>query len=190
LATPPKRTKLPITEVIPNPRNDRVHSRQQLDMLKLSIEKFGQPRPVLCRKANQMLIAGHGIHTAMVELGHAEIDCLLWDVDQPTADQYLVADNRFGELSHSHEGRRRELLASFDDNEFAALGFLPADLTKLFADDNDAIDVREIDASPAEDRFWITIHGPLVHQAHALQRLQELMTGLEGVDVTLGTITL
>ena len=53
---------------------------------------------------------------------------------EEVADQFLVADNRFGELSHSHEGRRRELLASFDDTEFAAPGFLPAEITKLFAE--------------------------------------------------------
>ena len=57
-----------------------------------------------------MIIAGHGVHQAMAELGRTDIEVLLWDVDQATADQYLIADNRFSELSNSDPARRRELL--------------------------------------------------------------------------------
>jgi ParB-like chromosome segregation protein Spo0J len=110
VAIAPKRATLPIIEIIPNPRNDRVHTRDQVDLLKVSIAKFEQVRPVLCRAANRMIIAGHAVHLAMTELGRTKIDCLLWDVDQPTADQFLVADNRFAELSESDEARRRDLL--------------------------------------------------------------------------------
>jgi hypothetical protein len=52
------------------------HTRDQLDLLKVSIAKFGQARPVLCRAANRMIIAGHAVHLAMTELGRTEIDCL------------------------------------------------------------------------------------------------------------------
>jgi len=62
------------------------------------LSRFGQPRPILVRAANHMIIAGHGVHQAMSELARTEIDALVWDVDQSTADQYLVADNRFSEL--------------------------------------------------------------------------------------------
>ena len=67
-----------------------------------------------------MIIAGHGVHQAMTELGRTDIDVLLWDVDQATADQYLVADNRFGELSSSDPERRRDLLEGLGDDDFPA----------------------------------------------------------------------
>jgi ParB-like chromosome segregation protein Spo0J len=88
----------------------RRHPRSQIDLLKQSIEPFGQPKPILARTANHMIIAGHGVHQAMAELGRTDIEVLLWDVDQSTADQYLIADNRFSELSNSDPARRRELL--------------------------------------------------------------------------------
>jgi len=72
----------------------RQHPRSQIDLLKQSIERFGQPKPILARTANHMIIAGHGVHQAMAELGRTDIEVLLWDVDQATAGQYLIADNR------------------------------------------------------------------------------------------------
>ena len=183
-----KRSSLGIDKVIPNPRNDRRHPRSQIDLLKQSIERFGQPKPILVRTENRMIIAGHGVHQAMAELGRTEIDVVLWDVDQATADQYLLADNRFSELSTSDPGRRRELLEGLDDADFPAMGFLPDEVAKLFDQAGIDIAVEEVDTEPVADRFWISVYGPLPSQAVALQRLRQLMTELEGVEVELGTI--
>lgn len=185
MAATTKRAQLAIDKVIENPRNDRKHPRSQLDLLKASIERFGQPKPILVRTSNHMIIAGH---QAMRELGMAEIDVLLWDVDQKTADQYLVADNRFGELSTSDPDKRRDLLEGLGDDDFPALGFLPDQVAKLFEEVGADLAVTEVDTDPVADRFWISIYGPLPQQAMALKRLQELMAEVPGVDVELGTI--
>jgi ParB-like chromosome segregation protein Spo0J len=184
-----KRVTLAIDKVIPNPRNDRRHPRSQIDLLKQSIERFGQPKPILARTANHMIIAGAGVHQAMAELGRTDIEVLLWDVDQATADQYLVADNRFSELSDSDPARRRELLEGLDDDDFPALGFLPDEVAKLFDEAGDDIAVEAVDTEPVADRFWISVYGPLPSQALALKRLQELMSEIEGVEVDLGTMS-
>jgi ParB-like chromosome segregation protein Spo0J len=94
------RQTVAIDSIIPNPRNNRMHPPEQLEMLKASIRRFGQPRPVLVRKTNRMLIAGHGIHQAMRETGATQIDVIWWDVEQNVADEFLLADNRLTELSH------------------------------------------------------------------------------------------
>jgi len=169
--TPPKRQMLPIDEVIPNPRNDNVHPQSQIDLLEQSIRRFGQPQPILVRLENRMIIAGHGIHLAMRQAGESEVDTLLWDVGQRTADAFLVADNRFSELSRRDPDRTRELLDELrEDEDFAALGFLPAEVEKLFADEGDPIEVREINTDPVNDVFYIMVRGPLAMQAVALKR--------------------
>lgn len=180
-----ERRMLPIGEVMENPRNDRVHPRSQIDLIKASVAEFGQPRPILVRKANRMMIAGHGVRLAMIEMGHTEIDSLLWDVDQRTADKFLLADNRFAELSHSDPDRRRSLLEGLRDDEFAAIGFLPEEIANIVKNDYE-IAVEEIDTDPVDDRFWISVHGDLRWQAEALKRLQLLMADLPGVEVELG----
>src|SRR5215469_5626358 len=47
-------------------------------------------------------------------------DVLLWDVDQATADQYLVADNRFSELSKSDPDRRLQAAAGLTEPRCAS----------------------------------------------------------------------
>ncbi|HVH77173.1 MAG TPA: hypothetical protein VM755_19835 [Stellaceae bacterium] len=115
----------------------------------------------------------------------------MWEVDQATADGYLVADNRLGELSHADLERRRELLVdfreAFGDGDFSALGFTLPEVEKLLKE-AEAIEIREIETKPVADTFWITVRGPLASQAYALQRLQELMAELPDVSVELGTV--
>jgi ParB-like chromosome segregation protein Spo0J len=184
----PKRQMLPIDDVIPNPRNDNVHPQSQIDLLEQSIRRFGQPQPILVRLENRMIIAGHGIHLAMRQAGESEVDTLLWDVDQKTADAFLVADNRFSELSRRDPDRTRELLDQLrEDEDFAALGFLPAEVEKLFEDEGDPIEVREINTDPVNDVFYIMVRGPLAMQALALKRLQEVMVEIPDIEVDLGT---
>lgn len=185
-APKPKRQTVPIGRVIPNPRNDNQHPQSQIDMLVESIRKFGQPRPILVRQGNHMIIAGEGVWTAMRQAGEPQIDVLLWDVDQHTADAFLVADNRFGELSQIDLERRRELLAEFSEDEFASLGFM-AEQVEALIDGSSAISVVEIETGPVADVFWISVRGPLEHQALALRRLSELMADLPDVEVDLGT---
>jgi hypothetical protein len=47
--------------------------------------------------------------------------------------------------------------------------------------------VKEIQTSAVEDRFWISIRGPLKDQARALQLLLGVMKELPEVNVALGT---
>lgn len=136
-----------------------------------------------------MLIAGHAIHQAMLELGLPEIEVAFWDIDQPSADEFLLADNRLAELSHFDRDRTRALLESVPEDDFAALGFSTEDIEALFKEAaSHAINVYEIDTTQINDEFWISVRGPLADQARALQRLKEIMAEFPGVDVELGTV--
>lgn len=177
----------PIDKVIPNPRNDNVHPRAQIDLLIESIRQFGQVGAVLTRKANKMLIAGHAVHQAMREAGEQNIEVDEWDVDQRTADAFLVADNRFSELSRIDPDRRRSILAELGDEfDFAAIGFTDDEVTDLLKGDDD-LDIVEVETEDVGDTFWISVRGPLAQQAMALRRLEDAMQDLEGVEVDLGT---
>jgi ParB-like chromosome segregation protein Spo0J len=182
------RATVKIGSIIPNPRNNRIHPPEQLAMLKASIRRFGQPRPVLVRKQNRMIVAGHGIHQAMRELGRTEIDIIAWEVDQKTADEFLLADNRLAERSHFDRDRTQALLEDIPPDALAAVGFTSAEIEMLFKDATAPLAVEEIETAAVEDRFWITIQGPIAQQAFALRRLQELMKQLPDVEVELGNI--
>jgi len=184
----PKRQTLPIDRVVPNPRNDNIHPQSQIDLLVESIRGFGQPRAILVRQENRMIISGHGVWEAMKQAGESEVDCFVWDVDQRTADAFLLADNRFHELSRIDPERRRELLTQFTELEFASMGFLADDMADLLEAPEPLV-IQEMETGPVTDTFWISVRGPLAQQAPALQRIREIMAELPEVEVELGTVT-
>jgi len=181
------RRSVAIGDVIHNPRNDNIHPQTQIDLLAESYKRFGQVRPILVRAQNRMIIAGHGVHLALRQAGATSVDIILWDVDQRTADGFLLADNRFGELSHRDPERRRDLLSEFDEEEFASMGFLAAEVEQLLQN-TDALPVHEVETTTIEDTFWIAVRGPLSQQAQALRRISEVMSELPDVEVDLGTV--
>lgn len=184
-----KLTTIDILELVPNPRNPRRHPEAQIEQLAASIRKFGQPKPVLARKENRMLIAGHGVWESCQRAGLPKIKVMLWDVDQATADAFMVADNRHPENSRNDTDRIAELLREIDPSDLPALGFTPEEVAELLkGEDEDTIEVFEIDTTAVADRFWLSVRGPLKDQAQALQRVQEVMRDLPEVEVELGTV--
>lgn len=180
---------LPIDTLIPNPRNPNKHPEEQITRLMAELRKDGQTRPVLVRKANNMLIAGHGVTLAMKRLGLSEIRVALWDVDQATADRYMLADNRLGHLSSHDDDMVAELLRGIDRGDWLASGYSDSEAEKLLASfERRELTVHEIDTADVHDDFWIGVRGPLPRQAEVLQRIKQLLCEYPEVTVELGTI--
>ncbi len=187
-----KRPELAAVELAPgdlvaNPRNPRLHPDAQIEKLAASLRRFGQPRPIIARLANHMIIAGHGIHAAAVRAGLPAVKAVLWDVDQRTADAYMLADNKLPEGARDQPERIAELLRELREQEdLDALGFEAAEVNALLAEDAE-LEVAEVQTGPVRDTFWISITGPLAEQAHMLQALKKAAEGRPGVEVELGT---
>jgi len=179
--------KLLITRLSANPRNPNRHPDAQIERLMAALEHDGQTRPVLARKANLMLIAGHGVYMAAQRLGWLELQVRVLDVDQPTADRIMLADNRFGELSSRDPDRVAELLREIDSDIWLTAGYTDEEAERLLKTSVD-IPVREIPTSAVEDTFWISVRGPLKQQAVVLSKLKAMLTEYPTVDVELGTI--
>lgn len=85
---------LAITDLKPNPRNARVHSKKQLHQIAASIREFGFNNPVLIDKDGQ-IIAGHGRVEAAKTCGLETVPVLR--LEHLTAEQkraFALADNR------------------------------------------------------------------------------------------------
>ncbi len=177
-ARPLQERSLPIGSLVPNPRNPRTHPEGQLQKLTASIRRFGQPRPVLARRANRMIIAGHGVKIACERAGLTQIRTVLWDVDQATADAFMLGDNRLGQLGSDDAERVRALLRELGLTDVEAIGYSAAEVDELLADTSEDIDVLEIQTGEVADRFWISVRGPLKDQAGALKRRQTMMADL------------
>jgi hypothetical protein len=51
----------------------------------------------------------------------------------------------------------------------------------------ESVELREVDVSDVQDRFWLSVVGPLPEQIRALEHLVKALESLPGVDVQVGT---
>lgn len=176
----------PTAKLVPYARNARTHSEAQVAQIAASIREFGFTNPVLI-DGKGGIIAGHGRVLAARKIGLTVVPCVrLAHLSEVQKRAYLIADNKIA------------LNAGWDENlldaELDELMALGVDMQAIGFDDTDEIDTEqdssltEISTGPVDDDFWISISGPLEHQARALQQLQEVMRDMPLV-ITLGTVS-
>jgi DNA modification methylase len=84
----------PIGALVPNARNARTHSAEQVSQIAASLQEWGWTNPVLVEEGGG-IIAGHGRVLAAAELGFAEVPVMVaagWSDAQIRA--YALADNQ------------------------------------------------------------------------------------------------
>jgi DNA modification methylase len=157
---------VPVHLLRPNPKNARTHSKRQIGLIKLSIEKFGQIKPVIVDDQN-IILAGHGFVEAAKLAGLCEVSVLRFShLTNAQKRAYLLADNKIAEQA----GWDREILA-IELGELAELlplegfdvtltGFETAEIDLLLADMDEA-KVREEDILPPVLQHPITRRGEL-----------------------------
>lgn len=88
-----------ITELKPNPKNPRLHSKKQILQLENCIRKFGFTAPILTDDTNQ-IIAGHGRFLAAKSLGLDQVPTIpLSHLSKSEAKALMIADNKLTENS-------------------------------------------------------------------------------------------
>lgn len=96
-------TNQPISSLKADPRNARVHSKSQLNVLARAIKSFGFNNPVLIDQ-NKMIIAGHGRVEAAKQLEMHEVPTISLEHLTPEhVRAYRIADNRIAELASWNE---------------------------------------------------------------------------------------
>jgi ParB-like nuclease domain len=180
---------VPILELRPNPRNPNKHSEDQVNRLMAALRRDGQTRPLLARKANSMLIAGHGVHTAARRLGWEHISVVFLDVEQRDADRIMLSDDRLAALSELDQRRVADLLQEVADGDLMATGYSVEEAAKVLqSSEITDLEVYEIETSTVTDDFWIGVRGPMHLQADALQRMRTLLGEFPAVTIELGTV--
>lgn len=174
-----------------DPKNARRHSEAQISQIVESIEKFGFVEKIIVRP-NGQVIGGHARLAAFQRLGRTEVECrVVVGLTEVGYKALGIALNRIPENSNWDDDILRDVLQELQDEgeNPLALGFSPNEINKLLREPDD-LEVREIETGPVEDEFWISIRGPLKHQAHALKALQEAMKPYSGITVEQSTINL
>ncbi len=182
---------IPPTDLKPNPKNTRKHSTTQIEQIIKSIGEFGFRGAILIGKGN-MIIAGHARVQAAIQADLPTVPCI--DCSDMTDEQirgYIIADNQHAlNATWDQDLLDEELTALFEHGmDPAALGFEAPEPEKGFFNEDEDLPIEDIDLSEQEDRFWISVRGPLNLQADALEGLKKVMEDYPGIDVELGTTT-
>lgn len=111
----PQIIMMAIDQIAPDPKNPRIHDRQQVRAIARSIETFGFNAPILVRSDNQ-IVAGHGRLEAAKVLQMTEVPVIRLDhLTGTQARAYLIADNKLAERSRWDDQHLAEYLKALQE---------------------------------------------------------------------------
>jgi len=132
-----------------NPRKDLKPSDAEYEKLKRSIEQFGYVEPVIWNKTTSRVVGGHQRLKVLIDIGIAEVECVVVEMDEDKEKALNVALNK---ISGDWDKNKLALLISDlqgADFDVSLTGFDPAELDDLFKDSikdgihDDDFDVEE-----------------------------------------------
>ncbi len=68
-----------IGKITPYEGNAKIHTTEQVEQIKKSIEEFGMNDPIAVYGENNLIIEGHGRLEALKELGYTKVPCIRLD---------------------------------------------------------------------------------------------------------------
>lgn len=90
---------VPLAKLKPDPFNARFHPDDNLSAIAASLRQFGQPEPLVVRRADGVVISGNGRLAAMQTLGWDTARVQWVDWDEPKARAYSIVANRTAEMA-------------------------------------------------------------------------------------------
>jgi ParB-like chromosome segregation protein Spo0J len=142
---------VPIKSLTADPRNARLHSKRNLDAIRLSLREFGMRKPIVVKDG--VVVAGNGTLQAADMEGWEVIACVdASDLTSEQAQAYALADNQTGDLAAWAGEPLKEALARVPETLQAATGF-GADEVKAIQ----ALAFTRSDESPKKDAEFVTL---------------------------------
>jgi hypothetical protein len=89
----------PVDNLVLDPLNTRLHPERNLEAIKASLIAYGQVKPIVVRKQNNVVVAGNGTLRAAKSLGWDQIAAVFVEMTDVEAAGYGLADNRTAELA-------------------------------------------------------------------------------------------
>ena len=125
----------PVDSLKPWADNPNVHEPGVPTLLRI-IQRFGWTEPIIVRRADREIAAGHGRLTAAAqELGLSEVPVIYRDFTAHESHAYALADNRAAELSHNNEDVlarvMQELIADSSIEDVLDTGFGQVDIERI-----------------------------------------------------------
>ncbi len=135
--------KLKISDLKPYDKNAKIHTKEQVEQIKKSIEEFGMNDPIAVWGKENLIVEGHGRLEALKELGYDEVECIRLDhlTDEERKAYTLVHNKLTMNTDFDFELLDNEL-ETIEDIDMSEYGFdLNLELEEI--DETDLDDERE-----------------------------------------------
>ena len=87
--------KLKIKDLRKYNKNAKVHTQDQIEQIKKSIEQFGMNDPIAVWGKDNLIVEGHGRLEALKELGYEEVECIRLDhLSEEERKAYTLVHNK------------------------------------------------------------------------------------------------
>lgn len=154
IAEPIRKLAVPISALVEDDKNARVHGGRNLDAIAASLGRFGQVKPIVVQvreDGSRVVRAGNGtLEAARSRLGWTHLAVIETRMTDEEAIAYGIADNQTGALASwdlEVLAEHFSLLADIPDL-VGATGFLDAEIAPLLHADFGAVEA-DISATPS-----------------------------------------
>lgn len=90
-----KIVKINIEDIKPYKNNAKIHTKEQIEQIKMSIQEFGMNDPIAVWGKDNIIVEGHGRLEALKQLGYKDVECIRLDhLTDEERKAYTLAHNK------------------------------------------------------------------------------------------------
>lgn len=131
--------KISIKDLKPYENNAKIHTPEQIEQIKNSIEQFGMNDPIAVWGKDNLIVEGHGRLEALKQLGFNEVECIRLDhLTDEERKAYTLAHNKLTMNTDFDIDILVNELSSINDIDMSDFGFeVKADIPETEAQEDD-----------------------------------------------------
>ena len=122
---------VPVSELTVWEDNPRLNDGEPVEKVAESIRRFGFASPIIARKANNEVIAGHTRLKAAALLGIETVPVRFLDLDPTEAHLLALADNRLAEAADWDVPKLQQVMKDFEPLELELAGWSPEEVEAM-----------------------------------------------------------
>ena len=131
--------KIDINKIKPYEKNAKIHTPEQIEQIKKSIQEFGMNDPIAVWGKDNLIVEGHGRLEALKQLGYTEVECIRLDhLTDEERRAYTLAHNKLTMNTDFDIDILNDELFNIDNIDMELFGFdveLPIEEHELTEDD-------------------------------------------------------